>query len=201
MAGKTVTINNKDDAAKAAADYGVVWPSGVRGRKPTTKLYDAIVAAGDTVAGSYCKPSVRTTPVGPGERNYDVSRTVMVERETSKGKRKMPKRETVRVNVGELREILNHHARGKLGHSRIVEALRMLRDKGNSFAGWSDAEIDGANITLVTPKASKPAKGAETAVKPRNARTAGSKPGSKSKPRSKAVSPVVEPAEPETVPA
>lgn len=192
MAGKTVTINDKDDAAKAATEYGVVWPSGVRGRKPTTKLYDAIVAAGDTVAGSYCKPSVRTTPVGPGERNYDVSRTVMVERETSKGKRKMPNRETVRVNVGELREILNHHARGKLGHSRIVEALRKLRDAGSNFTDWSDADIDAASVKLVTPKVAKGK--AETAVKPRNARTAGSKSGSKSKPRSKETSPVSEAA-------
>lgn len=204
MAGKTVTINDKNDAAKAAAEYGVDWPSGVRGRKPTTKLYDAIVAAGDTVAGDYCKPSTRVAPVGPGKREYDVTRKFLVEQQTSKGVRKMPRKETVRVNVSELRDLLNHHKRGQLGHSRIVDAVRMLRDAGTKFDGWSDEEITGASVTPVVPKPSKTAeKGAESPVKPRNARAKGSQSGSKSKPRSKAVKPSesVEDKTPESVPA
>lgn len=149
----TVEINSLDEAKAAAAVYGVDWPSG-RGKPPVVRLWNAVTEAGDTITGTYVsEPKTRLATAAPGERDYDISRTVMVERQTKSGKRKMPSKETVRLNVREIRDLVNNNGvRGRVSRSNILGALAKLQEAGSHAQGWSFEDIFAAKIVPVTPK-------------------------------------------------
>jgi hypothetical protein len=163
-----IEINDHATAKTIAATYGVKWPAG-QGRHPVVALYNAIVAAGDTVTGSYVpNPKATLKPAAPGARDYAISRTVMVERKTSKGTRKMPSKETITVNVREIRELMsNTGVRGKVAKSTILGALAALRAAKDRTTDWSDDDIASAVIKPIPVKVpSKSAKAAVSKAKP-----------------------------------
>ena len=163
-----VEINSLADAKDAAKAYGVEWPEG-RGKPPVVRLRAAIEAKGDAITGSYVKPRASVLkPAGAGKREYDVTVTQVTERKPdSKGyRRKIKKDHDIRVNVAELRDVLNLHQRGTLGRSNIISALVKLRAaKDARLELFTEAEITAAVVKPVAVTEDAKPKAVETSAK------------------------------------
>ena len=192
-AKKTIEINDRATAKAVAERVGVKWPV-AQGKPPLSALWHALDKLGFEVTGTYVpKPKPKVAPVPAGKREYEITRTHKG-KPNSKGERtQLAKPETIRVSIGELREILASHGPGSLGDSRIREAISKLREANKLFVGWEDQDIAKASIVPVVQvdapdsnalaaldavlapaaveQAPKPAaKAPSTARKPRNSR-------------------------------
>jgi hypothetical protein len=214
MSEKVIVINDRVTAKAAAAKVGVKWPV-AQGKPPKTALWNALTELGFEVQGTYLPKPVKLAPVGAGQREYEITRT-LYGKPNSKGERKpLAKGETIRVSIKVLREILHAEGmKGSLGDSRIREAISELRKSEKLFVGWEDADIAKASITpvvgvqepdagalaaldavLAPEQAPKPAaKAPSTPRKPRNSRAKGKDTGESALAPETAVQPEETPA-------
>jgi hypothetical protein len=148
-AKQTIEINDRETAKAVAARVGVKWPV-AQGKPPKTALYNKLDELGFEVKGSYLPKPVKLAPVGAGQREYEITRT-LYGKPNSKGESKpLAKGETIRVSIKTLREILHAEGmKGSLGDSRIREAVSKLRAAKKLFIGWEDADIAKAVIVPV----------------------------------------------------
>jgi hypothetical protein len=146
---KTIEINDRATAKAVAGRVGVKWPV-AQGKPPLSALWYALDKLGFEVTGTYVPKPVKLAPVGAGQREYEITRT-LYGKPNSKGERKpLAKGETIRVSIKVLREILHAEGmKGSLGDSRIREAISELRKSEKLFIGWEDADIAKASITPV----------------------------------------------------
>lgn len=193
-AKKTIIVNDRATAKALAERVGVKWPAG-QGKPPRSALWYKLDELGFEVTGTYLPKPKRMTPVKPGKREYEITRT-HTGKPNSKGERKqLAKPETIRVSIGELRAILHAEGmKGSLGDSRIREAVTKLREAKKLFVGWENADIAQASIvpiavpvveepdaealalldSALTPEPAKPAAKAPAKPRtPRNSRTKG----------------------------